>query len=53
MVKLNNTLSDIANRMDKWESKMKSMEKSFQTGAGTSKGGTEKKKQISSFLRVS
>ena len=35
VVKLNSTLSDIANRMDKWESKMKSMEssiKSFQAG---------------------
>lgn len=45
MVQLNTTLNNIVNRMEKWESKMKSVEKHFST--------SKCKKQISSFLRVS
>lgn len=58
MVQLNSTLNDIANRMEKWELKMKNMEtsiKAFRAGSlSTLKSGKRKeKKQISSFLRVS
>ena len=54
IVKLNTTLSDVANKINRWESKMKSMENSIKLLQGvTSKGGAGKAKQISSFIRVS
>lgn len=54
MTKLNTTLTDVANKISKWETKMRSMENSIKLLQGsTSKGGAGKAKQISSFIRVS
>ena len=49
IVQMNTTLTDMANRMEKWESKMKGIEKYF----SASKSAGKEKKQISSFVRVS
>ena len=54
MAQFNTTLTDVANKINKWESKMRSMENSIKLlQRSTSKGVAKKAKQISSFIRVS